>query len=251
MVSRGIQAGRSEASHVSHDNRENTIQTTKMDGWYGVEDAVERRRIQNRMAQRERRKRLVQSRVRIESAINDASQSTTCRSQNAPVTPVFLPLTESSQQSTATSLTLATGALSGRGTQDIAVSQHARRENLTTESEPITVWSALFHNGAMMGLSCSTNTPRKSLPQGPDIPATLHPTALQLTTFHPSWIDRFPFANMRDNFISMAGIIDEEDFLCDLFSMDSFRIKPGKPGWDPNAWIIGPDFGKKWGYLFY
>ena len=137
------------------------------------------------------------------------------------------------------------------GIQHVPVCIPSSPEDRIICTIPSTVCTALFDNGAMMGLSCSSNVPRKSLPQGPEIPLTLHPTALQLTTFHPSWIDRFPFAKMRDNFISMTGIIDEEEFLRDLFSMDSFRIKPGKPGWDASAWSMGHDFGKKWGYLFY
>lgn len=115
---------------------------------------------------------------------------------------------------------------------------------------PPTVFAALWDNGAMMGLSCGTSVPAKSRPVGNEIPEALRPTTLQLTTTHPIWIDRFPFARMRDNFISLSGLIDEEEFLRDLFSMDSFTIKPGKAGWDSTAWSINPSFAEKWGFLF-
>ena len=101
-----------------------------------------------------------------------------------------------------------------------------------------------------MGLTCGTVVPAKS-PPCPEIPEPLRPTALQLTTIHARWIDRFPFPKMRDNLISLSGIIEEEEFLRDLFSMQSFSIQPSKPGWDPNAWSIGKAFAEKWGYLFY
>jgi hypothetical protein len=51
--------------------------------------------------------------------------------------------------------------------------------------------------------------------------------------------------------ISLNRIFHEEEFLADLFNMHSFDIKPGRPGWDPSAWIIGRQFSQKWGFLFY
>lgn len=115
----------------------------------------------------------------------------------------------------------------------------------------LTVCSALYNNGAMLGLTCGCLIPCKSSPCQSSIPESLQPTALQLTTLHQPWIDRFPFPKMRDNMISLNRIFSEEDFLRDLFCMHSFEIKPGGAGWDPAAWIIGKDFAKKWGFLFY
>jgi hypothetical protein len=115
---------------------------------------------------------------------------------------------------------------------------------------PMNVWTALYMNGSIMGLSCSTVYPAKSRPVDPSIPSTLQPTALQLITIHPPWIDRFPFPEMRDNLINAIGLVEEEDFLRDLFCMGSFEIKPGGAPWDPNAWIIGEAFREKWGFLF-
>jgi len=112
-------------------------------------------------------------------------------------------------------------------------------------------YAALYNNGAMMGLTCSVVVPSRSSPVGADIPESLHPTALQLTTIHPPWIDRFPFPKMRDNMITLMGIIIEEEFLADLFCSTSFSLKPDGAPWDPNAWIIGKEFSQKWGYLFY
>lgn len=115
---------------------------------------------------------------------------------------------------------------------------------------PPSVFAALWDNGAMLGLTCSTVVPAKSQPAGSEIPASLQPTLLQLTTTHPIWIDRFPFPHMRDNMIAMSGFVDEEAFLRDMFSMDSFAIAPGKAGCDPSGWTIGSTFGRKWGFLF-
>lgn len=102
-----------------------------------------------------------------------------------------------------------------------------------------------------MGLICNAPYPAKSKPPDPKWPVSLQPSALQLTTIHPQWLDRFPFPKMRDNFIILIGIIDEEEFLRDFFCMKSFEIETGGQSWDPKAWKIGRDFGRKWGYLFY
>jgi hypothetical protein len=112
------------------------------------------------------------------------------------------------------------------------------------------VWTALYLNGSMMGLNCSTAYPAKSQPVGSSVPSTLQPTALQLITIHPIWIDRFPFPDMRDNLINAVSLVEEEDFLRDLFCMSSFEIKAGGAPWDPNSWVIGEAFCAKWGFLF-
>lgn len=124
-------------------------------------------------------------------------------------------------------------------------------ENLFTGQITATAYSALHQNGALLGLLCSVSTICKSTPVGPEVPEALQPTPLQLTVAHPPWIDRFPFPQMRDNMISLLGIIDEEEFLADLFGLTSFTIESGAASWDPSAWKIGREFSAKWGYLFY
>jgi hypothetical protein len=47
------------------------------------------------------------------------------------------------------------------------------------------------------------------------------------------------------------GIIDEEEFLADLFCFTSFTLDAGTAPWDPSGWRIGKEFSAKWGYLFY
>jgi hypothetical protein len=115
---------------------------------------------------------------------------------------------------------------------------------------PMTVWAALYINGSIMGLSCSTSFPSKSKPAASNVPVILHPTALQLYSIHPLWIDRFPFPRMRDNLITLIGLLEEEEFLQDLFCMSSFKIKSGGASYDPNAWTISKSFCAKWGFLF-
>ncbi|UKZ68591.1 uncharacterized protein TrAtP1_009616 [Trichoderma atroviride] len=78
-------------------------------------------------------------------------------------------------------------------------------------------------------LECSrthapTITLRRILPHMPDeriltalrFPENLAPTSLQLSHPHSSWIDVFPFPEMRDNLIRYEGYFSHAEFLTDL-----------------------------------
>jgi hypothetical protein len=116
---------------------------------------------------------------------------------------------------------------------------------------PITFAGALYINGQILDIPCSTVVPAKSKPAGPEIPLPLQPTELQLITIHETWIDRFPFPKMRNSLISLSGVIDGEEFVRDMMLMPSFEIVPGRLPWDPRAWKILKPFAQKWGYLFF
>jgi len=72
---------------------------------------------------------------------------------------------------------------------------------------------------------------------------------MQLTTIHARWIDRIPFPKMRDNLITLFGMLDDEEIIADIFTIPSFAITPGCASWDPRAWKIEKPFADKWGYL--
>lgn len=114
---------------------------------------------------------------------------------------------------------------------------------------PLNVYAAIYQNGLILGLPCATIFPCRSK-AAPNAPASLQPSQLQLSTIHLPWIDRFPFPKMRDNMIRMEQEINAEELLSDLFNMKSFDIKPGRPSWDPDAYIIDKGFAKKWGFLW-
>lgn len=101
---------------------------------------------------------------------------------------------------------------------------------------PLNVFTALFLNGNILGLICGAELAGKSLPSTPSTPIPLRPTYSQLTTVHYQWIDRFPFPKLRDSLIRLQGVIDQQDFLNDIFVMPSFQIESGAESWDPRAW---------------
>jgi hypothetical protein len=113
-----------------------------------------------------------------------------------------------------------------------------------------TFLSALFENGTILGITCGSSFPSKSKPAGLNVPVSLLPTILQLSTVHWQWIDRFPFPDARDEMIIQSCNINEEEFLWDLFHMETFRLRPGSKPWDPTAFAICIAFWGKWGFLF-
>lgn len=115
---------------------------------------------------------------------------------------------------------------------------------------PMNALSAMYINGDLLGIPCSTIPAKSAYLTQPDlVPPELHPTPLQLTRFHPTWIDRFPCSGMRDRLITFMELFDEEDFIRDLFCMESFRIEPGGDAWNPNSWTVCEPFATKWGFL--
>ncbi|KIW95183.1 uncharacterized protein Z519_03767 [Cladophialophora bantiana CBS 173.52] len=210
------------------------------DNWFGVQDPRKRKQIQDRLAQRARRKRLAEARKSVEALCPDSRD---CDGNSGPS-----PSSSSSNQEDSLCLVPKVPRLPALYQALVPTS---KPDTFVTTSVSGSIYGALYQNGAMMGIACSVVVPSKSSPVGPEIPESLRPTALQLTTIHPTWIDRFPFPKMRDNMITLMGIINEEEFLADLFCLTSFTLNPGAASWDPTAWKIGKEFSAKWGYLFY
>lgn len=116
---------------------------------------------------------------------------------------------------------------------------------------PLTVFTALFMNGQILAIPCSTLLASKSPRPTASIPIPLRPTASQLMTVHFQWIDRLPFPKLRDSLIKLQGVVDLGEFLNDIFVMPSFVIRPGAACWDPRAWSMETVWARKWGWLFF
>ncbi|KUJ07102.1 uncharacterized protein LY89DRAFT_660834 [Mollisia scopiformis] len=116
------------------------------------------------------------------------------------------------------------------------------------------------------------------------IPRTLYPTTKQMSIAHSSWLNMFPYPQVRDNLIQHQKNFNHRDLCNDLFGELFFKnvqnspypnttsapnetasevwetweddvtarrkglIVWGEP-WDVNAWEITPGFLKKWSWI--
>lgn len=71
-----------------------------------------------------------------------------------------------------------------------------------------TVYSALFHNGVILGLTCGTTSVAKSPPPPPHVPEPLRPTQYQQDNVHFMWIDRFPLSELRNRMILFSDSLN-------------------------------------------
>ena len=206
------------------------------DDWRNVTNPRERKKIQDRLAQRNRRKRLAEAREAPSSALVKSSRSTSLELLGITPSPV--------------AVSSDTPEEADYHLPEYFTSYHS---TLSIYPIPISLYFALWRNGELQGLKCSEHKISSlSKDLGPHIPETLRPTTLQLTVPHPGFIDRWPFPKMRDNLIiAVQGfIINQEDFLNDIFNMPSFTIRPGYESWNPRGWHIEKGFQEKWGFLF-
>ncbi|TVY19299.1 hypothetical protein LARI1_G003538 [Lachnellula arida] len=214
--------------------------STESDLWFGVLDPRKRKQIQNRLAQRARRQRLAKQTA--DTQPTPRSSKTHPTNASTPSKPIR--------------------SINSNGTRDVDLGASQLLSIIRDSRAPVssdhrllplphhTLFSALFRNGVILGLSCSTSSIGISTPTSTSTPSTipesLRPTPLQVRRVHFQWIDRFPFPRMRDNMIERDDAYSAEDFLGDIFSVETFRIRPGFMSWDPEAWVVKGDFRKKW-----
>lgn len=130
----------------------------------------------------------------------------------------------------------------------ILVDQHPVPAVIDSDKLPANCLSlpmALNFNGKLLGLLCGQVKRKRSQYTCSGIPKQLKPTDLQRAVIHPEWLDRFPFAHMRDAWIVSMDTLDEEAFLEDLLGTVSFAVKHGYHSYDPLGWVITKQFKEK------
>lgn len=131
----------------------------------------------------------------------------------------------------------------GSQTFEVVVPRIMDEAHLPISSQ--SAYAALFDNGQLLGLSCSTVNRSRSQYDCTNLPEYLQPSELQRKIAHPQWIDRFPFPYMRDACISLLDTSEEEEFLGDLFKLSSLVVLPGYATWNPAGWVITTTFKEK------
>ncbi|KAF2169492.1 hypothetical protein M409DRAFT_20706 [Zasmidium cellare ATCC 36951] len=188
-------------------------EANQTESWYGVRDSVQRRRIQNRVAQRTRRKRIA-------GRDDRGKQTTSCPDEHKALD-ISSGLYSSSSSASSTTVP--------ESEPPLPLRQDKPDEAVAINNAPISTIERSSLTGLQYAAFSLPSTPQVSLVTS--VPVTVY-TAL--------------FQNGE-----MMGVIDEEEFLRDLFTMDGLSLKPNGLGYDPASWIMGRDFGKKWGYLWY
>lgn len=91
------------------------------------------------------------------------------------------------------------------------------------------------------------------------LPASMQPTAMQVTVAHHPWIDVFPFASFRNQLLLHADTLeaggedwDGGDLCSDTMGLNEHAAAGlliwGDP-WDGHAWEVTEPFARKWYWL--
>lgn len=82
-----------------------------------------------------------------------------------------------------------------------------------------------------------------------NLPYHLHPTSLQLRTFHHPYLDVIASPLLRDNILIATLSDEQEDQLCmDLHSNGSITVWGSQP-WSSMGWEVSQDFADRWGWI--
>ncbi|KAL5339831.1 hypothetical protein BJX70DRAFT_397300 [Aspergillus crustosus] len=264
-------------------------QSPPRDSWYGVNDAAERRKRQNRLNQRAHRRRK-------QEELDFAAKHRQSTSKTSPATqPASTHKPGTSQQLASTVIPnlLGTRWLNHPSPKkrEILLRQLAEYHNSLILGCPtsshlftltrVNVHRAFVANMVTLGIpwdlivdddaispfvsrrpippppssSSSTTTTTTTTASQTPYPITLHPTPLQQTLPHHTWLDLFPCPTMRNNLIARGNEWDDESLCTDIMGYwegsatgETSLIVWGEPS-DPGSWEVTEGFLEKWGWV--
>ncbi|OOF96838.1 hypothetical protein ASPCADRAFT_396339 [Aspergillus carbonarius ITEM 5010] len=262
------------AGHDVSASPPDRIQVDLEDVWIGVTDPKERRKLQNRLNQRARRRR-----QHLAKGLPNASQAAQSHSTTAPGPsavdfktlnqfPILGPLAPQArsvmrQLEAMIHLEVATGS---------------PRADLLLRVTRLNILRALNTNLDVLGYRAvdmldddalsmfSTIGPRRSATQDREaiLPPALQPTLIQRTVPHHPWLDMIPIPKMRDNLILMEAVMDDTQLCHDMCGYQSAQAGHNRPSgmgetgvivwknpWDPEGWEVTETFVQLWGWTIH
>ncbi|KAL4895873.1 hypothetical protein BDV59DRAFT_145444 [Aspergillus ambiguus] len=242
------------------------------DNWYGLADAEERRKRQNRLNQRAHRLRkhqkdLENARPRVHLPISRPTPRDSAAAATAPE------LHHGREPRPSSSVAERILEIPSDWKRHILLRRLAEFHssyalNCPTADHLITltrvnVYRAFVNNMVSLGITWEwmeddSISPFTMVRPGSELaiyPPSLNPTSLQQRRIHHTWIDFFPHPVMRDNLLNRENDSDDEDLCTDIMGFwegsatgPNSLIVWGEPS-DPANWEITEGFLGKWGWV--
>ncbi|KAI8718286.1 hypothetical protein NCS52_00606900 [Fusarium sp. LHS14.1] len=111
----------------------------------------------------------------------------------------------------------------------------------------LTTVAAFSSNATLLHIPCEVPSIDIFNPSQTSLPSTLMPTELQKTIPHPPFVDVIPFSGVRDRLLRSLAVIDLEKLTIDLTG-GAFKVW-GSVTLDGTSWEVSEEFAKKWWFL--
>ncbi|KAF4150977.1 hypothetical protein CNMCM6069_004802 [Aspergillus lentulus] len=250
------------------------LQGEDEDSWFGITDPKIRRRLQNRLNQRERRKRLRASDTssnQLEQQLGPGAESANHIDRILRILDAIRILGPAAINAAAALKQLESAIVFGA-----RCNAWSPAADLRLGVTRLNVLRALHTNLEVLGYRPSDieddaqstfTVERPSRHPDRDIieaklPSALRPTVIQRTIPHHPWLDLIPFPCMRDTLILAQDFIDDEQLCQDMSGRGSPLVQQSnldagigetgilvwKDPWDPSGWEVTKVFIQRWGW---